>query len=91
MSAPAAREPVVKASFNLPVSELNALKRLAELRSTSATQVLRQAIASELFIQELAEQGAKILVQDRDKTIQQVLFSQTQTAATRSAQMAGAS
>jgi hypothetical protein len=85
------REPVVKASFNLPESELNALKRLADRRSTSATQVLRQAIESELFIQELAEHGAKVLVQDSDKTIRQVVFSQTQTAAARSAQMAGAS
>ena len=46
------REPIVKASFNLPESELNGLKRLADRRSTSATQVLRQAIESELFIQE---------------------------------------
>ena len=82
------REPIVKASFNLPESELNVLKRLADRRSTSATQVLRQAIASELFIQDLAERGAKLLVQDSDKTIQQVVFSQTQTGAARSAQLA---
>lgn len=83
------REPLVKASFNLPESELTALKQLASRRSTSATQVLRQALASELFIQELADRHAKLLVQESDRSIQQVLFAQTQTGAARSAQLAG--
>jgi len=82
------REPLVKASFNLPQSELDALKQLADRRSTSATQVFRQALASELFLQELADQHSKLLVQDSDRSIQQVVFSQTQTGAARSAQLA---
>jgi hypothetical protein len=39
---------LVKASFNLPVEELEALRELADRRQTSATQVLREALRTEL-------------------------------------------
>ena len=47
-----------KASFNLPVDDLAALKELASRRHTTATQVLRQALATELFIQNLVDRGS---------------------------------
>jgi hypothetical protein len=72
------RQRIVKASFNLPESELNELKRLAVRRSMSATQVLRQALTSEVFIQELADRGAKLLVQEPNRPIQQIVFAQAQ-------------
>ena len=46
-----------KASFNLPVEDLAALKELAIRRHTTSTQVLRQALATELFIQGLVDRG----------------------------------
>ena len=75
---------IVKASFNLPRAEFEALKELAERRSETATQALRQALVTEEFVQSLADRGAKLLVQepgvDRD-TLQEVMFAQTRMAA----------
>jgi hypothetical protein len=75
------REPIARATFKLPVSELDALKSLARRRSITTTQALRQAISTELFVDELVQRGAKILVQEPDRTIQQVVFSQAQRPA----------
>src|SRR3712207_6238532 len=71
---------VVKATFNLPGSELESLKALSRRRHIPVVQALRQAIASELFIQRLVDDGAKLLVQLADGTLQQIVFSQAQSA-----------
>ena len=55
------RNELTKASFNLPADELDDLRRLAARRHTTATQVVRQALQTELFIQSLIDQGARIL------------------------------
>ncbi len=70
---------IVKASFNFPKEELGGLKELAARRSIPVTQALRQAVASEQFLQRLADEDKKILVQDEDGNLQQIVFSQTQT------------
>ena len=69
----------VKASFNFPREELEIAKELASRRRIPVTQVLRQAIASELFLQRLADEDSKVLVQDEDGNVQQVVFNQTQS------------
>ncbi|MBV9251869.1 MAG: hypothetical protein JO227_21835 [Acetobacteraceae bacterium] len=69
---------VTKATFNLPSAELDQLKQLAKRRSISVTQALRQAIVSELFLQRIADRGAKLLVQEPDGTLQQLVFNQTE-------------
>jgi hypothetical protein len=48
---------LIKASFNLPAEDLEALKSLADRRQTSATQVLRDALRTELYIQRLVDRG----------------------------------
>jgi hypothetical protein len=52
---------VTKASFNLPDNELDELRRLAARRHTTATQVVRQSLQTELYIQRLVDQGQRIL------------------------------
>lgn len=70
---------IVKVSFNLPRIELGRLKDLARRRSIPVTQALRQAIISELYIQSIADRGAKLLVREKDGSMQEIVFSQTQT------------
>jgi len=67
----------VKASFNLPADELEALKRLAERRGTTATQVVRQSLATELHLQRIVDQGGTILAKI-GRRAQELIFSQMQ-------------
>lgn len=71
---------VVKTTVNLPVEEAEALKRLAQRRSISTTHALRQAIQSELFIQDLVDKDGTLLVQGPDGELRQLVFSQTNAA-----------
>jgi hypothetical protein len=69
----------VKASFNLPRAELDLLRELAERRSVSVTQALRQALVSEIFLQEMADEGKSLLVEDPNGPTKEVVFSQTRS------------
>jgi hypothetical protein len=71
----------VRTTVNLPESEYEALKSLADRREISFTHALRQAIQSELFIQGLVDDNAKLVVQTEDGELQQLVF--TQAAARR--------
>lgn len=64
---------VVKASFNLPLRELEALRDIARRRSVSVTQALRQAIAIFVFLTNLPE-GTKVLVEEPDGRRREVVF-----------------
>jgi len=68
---------LVKASFNLPAEELDALKQLAARRNTSATQVLRQALATESYLQRIVDQGG-VVVARFGRRAQELIFSQMQ-------------
>lgn len=50
-----------KVSFNLPVEEIEQLQRLAAERHTTATQVVRQALSTETFLQDLIDRGGRLL------------------------------
>jgi hypothetical protein len=65
---------LVKTSFNLPVEELEALRELADRRQTSATQVLREALRTELYIQRLVDSGAKLVAKTGRRT-RELVFS----------------
>jgi hypothetical protein len=73
----------------LPEQERAALQTLAARRGITFTHVLRQAIQSELYIQSLVDQGAKLLVQDSGGELQQLVF--TQAAPAQSTQLVDAS
>ncbi len=64
-----------KVTVNLPDELVEELKRLASQRNLTVTQVLRQAIESERFLQDELEKGNKVLIEDqKDKSIHQVIF-----------------
>jgi hypothetical protein len=64
---------VVKASFNLPKRELDALKRIAAIRGVSATQALRQAIAILAFLVDLPR-GSRFYVREPSGDQREVVF-----------------
>jgi hypothetical protein len=66
----------VRTTVNLPESEYEAMKQLADRREISFTHGLRQAIQTELLIQRLVDQGAKLLVQPEQGDLQQLVFTQ---------------
>jgi hypothetical protein len=66
----------IRTTVNLPQGEYEELKRLADRREISFTHALRQAIQSELMIQRLVDQGAKLLVQPEEGELQQLVFTQ---------------
>lgn len=64
---------VVKASFNLPRRELDALKRIAAIKGINATQALRQAIATLKFLTDLPP-GSRIFVREQSGSEREVVF-----------------
>ena len=76
---------IAKTTLNLPESELQALRQLADRRSVSLTHAFRQAIQTELFVQDLVDQGGKVLAQLPDGELQQLVFTQTHDLAPRTA------
>ena len=78
MTPPAKEEPlqsdaatdtdsVVKATFNIPARELDALRRLAARRRTNVTHALRQAIKTELYLQDAIDEGGTVLIEQGGK------------------------
>lgn len=64
---------VVKASFNLPRRELDALKRIGAIRGVSATQALRQAIAILAFLVDLPR-GSRLYVREPSGDQREIVF-----------------
>lgn len=64
----------VRLSVNLSADVANALRELAEFRNTTVTDVLRSAIGTEKFLQEATNRQAKILIEEKDKTVKQLVF-----------------
>lgn len=63
-----------KATFNLPNEDITELKRLAALRGTTVTAVLRQAIATEAFVNNELQNGSKLLVEKPDGRLRELVF-----------------
>jgi predicted DNA-binding protein len=64
----------VKTSLNLPEPAVEALKQIAAKRGVTMAEVVRQAIATEKFLHDEVEKGNKILLEDKDKRLRQVVF-----------------
>jgi len=64
---------VFKTSVNLPESTVIALEALAKKRGKSMSQIIRDAISTETFLQETADNGSKVLIKDKDDTLRQLL------------------
>lgn len=63
-----------KVTVNLGDEVQAALNEIATKRGISMTEALRQAIANEKFLQDEINQGSKILIEDKDKNVQRVVF-----------------
>jgi hypothetical protein len=64
----------VKISVNLPDDMVRALKEMADLRGTTVTEVLKAAIGTEAFLADQIKNGAKVLVEEKDKSLKQLVF-----------------
>lgn len=69
---PAAK--IIKMSVNLPAADVKVLKALAQKRCTTMTEVLRQAIGTEKFIDAVGDDKGKILIEDKKGRIRQLVF-----------------
>jgi hypothetical protein len=64
----------IKMSVNLPTAAVKVLRALAANRRTTMTEVLRQAIGTEKFIDEVSNDKGKILIEDKQGRIRQLVF-----------------
>ena len=64
----------VKISANLSKSVVKALKDMAEEQNISMTEVLRRSISTEKFLLDTIKRKGKILIEEEDKTMRQVLI-----------------
>lgn len=65
---------VVKMSVNLPADDVKILKALADKRGSTMTDVLRQALGTEKFIEDVRTAEGKILVEDKRGRVRQLVF-----------------
>jgi hypothetical protein len=66
--------PTRRISVNLPQEEVDALQKISQARHITLTDALRRAIAMERFIEETLERGAKLLIEEPDKTVRELLI-----------------
>lgn len=66
---------ITKVTVNLPTETLDALRRMAGKRRTTVTEALRQIIESQGFLDNEIDAGNKLLLQDPDKGLRQVIFN----------------
>lgn len=65
---------VIKMSVNFSAQVVDVLKHLAIKRNTTMTEVLRQAIGTEKFLDEVSENQGTVLVEDRKGRVRQLVF-----------------
>lgn len=64
---------ITKISANLPDDFLDILKDLAAKRRTTMTEVLKSAIITEKTLSEEVTQGGRILIENKDKSLKQLI------------------
>ncbi len=64
----------VKVTVNLTDGDVAILKSLAGRKGTTVTSILRQAIALQKFVDDADAQGQKVLLENSDKTLRQLVF-----------------
>jgi len=65
---------VVKTTVNLPANVVESLKKLAATRGTSMGKVIADAIELEAYVQERRQRGARVLVEQDDKTLTELFL-----------------
>jgi predicted DNA-binding protein len=64
---------VYKTSINLPEDAVKTLRELSAQRGTTMAEIIRQAISTEKFLHEATSAGSKVLIQDKDKSVRQLV------------------
>lgn len=73
-SAPTKQKTAKQFTVRLTPEELKALKKLAKSQEITATSALRKAIATEKYLKEQEAKGGKVLIQEKDGTMKEVVF-----------------
>ena len=68
-------EDTVKTSLSLTKQEVETLKKLAEEDRTSVADILRAAISTEAFLLDAVQEGGRVLLEDRDETIRELVLA----------------
>jgi predicted transcriptional regulator len=69
-----AKDTVVKMTINLSTDVVQTLKVMAAKRHTTVTHILKRAIAIEKYIEQVEEENCKLLVEDKNGQIRQLVF-----------------
>jgi hypothetical protein len=67
-------EDTVKTSLTLTKEELKALEELAKEHGVSVAEMLRTAISEEAFLVNAVEDGSRVLLEDEDKTLKELVL-----------------
>lgn len=67
----------IKVSVKLSPVDVAALEELAAKRGTTVSEVVRQAIGTEVFVERVDEEGGRVLVEDRDGRVRQLIPRKT--------------
>jgi hypothetical protein len=73
-AAPTATKRLIKLTVNVSNETYTALKEMAAQRGVTVTEMLRQAISTAKWVQDTTAQGEKILKQDREGRLLEVVF-----------------
>ena len=65
---------VAKVTVKLPEVMVLSLKQLGERENKTFTQTLKEAVSLKLFVAGLLDEGAKLLIERKDKTIERIVF-----------------
>jgi len=64
----------VKLTVNLPEREMATLRKIAAKRDISLTDAVRRAIAMEQYVDEVQAEGGKLIVEQRDHTMRELVL-----------------
>jgi metal-responsive CopG/Arc/MetJ family transcriptional regulator len=67
---------IIKTSVNLPADAVAAIREISQRTGSSMSDVIRQAITTEKYLQDTTSKGGKILIKenDNDTTLKELLI-----------------
>lgn len=68
------KDKVYKVSVNLSSDVYQALQEISKQRNVPMAQAIRQAIGTEKYLLDQRDKGSKILIKDKDRSMQEVIL-----------------
>jgi metal-responsive CopG/Arc/MetJ family transcriptional regulator len=65
---------IIKTSINLPEDAIEAVREISRRTGSSMSDVIRQAISTEKYLQDTTSKGGKILIKESDNTLKELLI-----------------